>query len=124
VQRFELTSSFSPTSTAPNHLEGISFRLARADYVTVSIVNSGGDAVATLVRNHPVARYRRFSLRWNGRTGIAHRFGALRTARGRIIVVPVNEGPLARDGEYRVRVMLRDQHRTVFSPTNFTLMGP
>jgi hypothetical protein len=124
VQRFELTSSFSPTSATPNHLEGISFRLARTDYVTVSIVNSAGDTVATLVRDHPVVRYKRFSLRWNGRTGIAHRFGALRTARGRIIVVPFNEGPLARDGEYRVRVVLRDQHRTVFSPNNFILIGP
>jgi hypothetical protein len=124
VQRFELTSSFSPTSAAANDLERVSFKLARADYVTVSVVNSAGDTVATLVRDHPVARYKQFSLRWNGRNGTAHRYGTLHTARGTTIVVPVNEGTLARDGEYRVRVSLRDQHRTVFSPRNFTLLGP
>jgi hypothetical protein len=124
VQRFELTSSFSPTSAAANDLERISFKLARADHVTVSVVNSAGDTVATLVRDHPVARYKQFSLRWNGRNGTAHRYGTLHTARGTTIVVPVNEGTLAPDGEYRVRVSLRDQHRTVFSPRNFTLQGP
>jgi hypothetical protein len=123
VQRFELTSSFSPTSTAANDLEGISFRLANTDYVTVGIVNSAGDTVATLVRDHPVTRYKRFSLRWNGRGGTAHRYGTLHTATGRPILVPVNEGKLARAGEYRVRVSLRDQHRTIFSPRNFTLVG-
>jgi hypothetical protein len=122
VQRFELTSSFSPTSASANDLERISFKLARADYVTVSIVNSAGDTVATLVRDRPVARYKQFSLRWNGRSGTAHRYGTLRTARGHTILVPLNEGTLARNGEYRVRLSLRDQHRTVFSPRSFTLV--
>jgi hypothetical protein len=123
VQRFELTSSFSPTSAAANDLERISFKLAHADYVTVSIVNSAGDTVATLVRDHPVARYKQFSLRWNGRNGTAHRYGARHTARGTTILIPLNEGTPARHGEYRVRVSLREQHRTVFSPRNFTLVG-
>jgi hypothetical protein len=123
VQRFEVTASFSPRSGAANDLERISFKLAHADYVTVSIVNSAGDTVATLVRNHPVARYKQFSLRWNGRSGTAHRYGTQRTARGTTILLPFNEGPPARHGEYRVRVSLRDQHRTVFSPRNFTLVG-
>jgi hypothetical protein len=123
VQRFELTSSFSPRSGATNDLERISFKLAHADHVTVTIVNSAGDTVATLVRDHPVRRYKQFSVRWNGRSGTAHRYGTQRTARGRIILVPLNEGALAPTGEYRVRVSLRDQHRTVFSPSNFTLVG-
>jgi hypothetical protein len=121
VQRFELTASFSPKSGAASDLERISFKLARADYVTVTIVNSAGGTVATLVRDRPVARYKQFYLRWNGRTGTAHRYGTLHTARGNAILVPVNEGALARDGEYRVRVSLRDQHRTVYSPRAFTL---
>jgi hypothetical protein len=124
VQRFDLTSSFSPTSAAANHLERISFKLARADSVTVSIVNSAGDTVATLVRDHPVARYKQLYLRWNGRNGTAQRYGTLHTARGSTILVPVNEGTVARDGEYRVRVSLLDQHRTVYSPRAFTLIGP
>jgi hypothetical protein len=123
VQRFEMTSSFSPASATVNDLEGISFRLANTDYVTVSIVNSAGDTVATLVRDHPVIRYKRFSLRWNGRTGTAHRYRTLHTATGRPILVALNEGKLARPGEYRARVSLRDQHRTVFAPRNFTLVG-
>jgi hypothetical protein len=86
-------------------------------------VNSAGDSVATLVRDHSVARYKQFSLRWNGRTGTAHRYGTQRTARGTTILIPYNEGTLARSGEYRVRVSLRGQHRTVFSPRNFTLVG-
>jgi hypothetical protein len=124
VQRFELTSSFSPTSSAANDLEGISFKLARADYVTVTILNSAGDTVATLVRDHPVTRYKQFSLRWNGRVGTAHRYGTLRTARGHTILVALNEGALARGGEYRVRVSLRNQHRTVLSPRSFSLVEP
>jgi hypothetical protein len=123
VQRFDVTASFSPRSGAPNDLERISFKLAHADYVTVSIANSAGDTVATLVRDHPVARYKQFSLRWNGRSGTAHRYGTLHTARGTPILVPFNEGTLVRHGEYRVRVSLHDQHRTVFSPRNFTLVG-
>lgn len=124
VQRFELTSSFSPAAAAANHLERISFKLARADYVTVSIVNSAGDTVATLLNDHPVARYKQLYLRWNGRIGTARRYGTLQTARGSTILVPLNEGTLARGGEYRVRVSLSDQHRTVFSPHSFTLVGP
>jgi hypothetical protein len=123
VQRFELTSSFSPRSAGPYHEERISFKLARADHVNVTIVNSAGETVATLMRNHPVARYKQFSLRWNGRTGTAHRYGARHTLRGRTILVPLNEGTLARAGEYRVRVTLRNQHRTVLSPRTFSLLG-
>jgi hypothetical protein len=123
VQRFERTPSFSPSSPAPHNLEEISFKLADADQVTVAIVDSRGDVVATLVRDHPVARYKQLSLRWNGRRGNAHRYGELHTASGRAVLEPVNEGALAPPGEYRVRVDLRAQDRTVYSPWSFTLVG-
>jgi hypothetical protein len=124
VQRFELTPSFTPSSAGPGHEEHISFKLAKADQVTVAIVNSPGATVATLLRDHPAPRYKQFYVRWNGRTGTAHRYETRHTPRGSTILVPLNEGTLARGGEYRVRVSLRSQHRTILSPRSFTLVRP
>ncbi|HLL92620.1 MAG TPA: hypothetical protein VK252_06740 [Solirubrobacteraceae bacterium] len=123
VQRFERTPTFTPAGPAPGNLEEISFKLANADEATVAIIDSSGDVVATLVRDRPLARYKQFSLRWNGRRGTAHRYGQLETASGRAVLVAENEGPLAPPGEYRVRVSLRRQNRTVLSPWSFTLVG-
>jgi hypothetical protein len=124
VQRFELTPSFTPSSPGPAQEEHISFRLAKTDQVTVAIVNSSGTTVATLLRDHPVTRYKRLYVRWKGRTGTAHRYETRHTARGSSILVPLNEGTLARGGEYRVRVSLRSQDRTILSPGSFTLVRP
>ncbi len=123
VQRFERTPSFRPLAKPPGNLEQISFKLERADEVTVTIIDSKGNVVATLVRDQPVARYKQFSLRWNGRRGTAHRFSQLTTASGRAILVPINEGKLAPAGEYRVRVSLREHGGSVLSPFSFTLVG-
>lgn len=123
VQRFERTPTFTPAGPAPGNLEEISFKLANADEATVAIIDSSGDVVATLVRDRPLARYKQFSLRWNGRRGTAHRYGQLETASGRAVLVAENEGPLAPPGEYRVRVSLRRQNRTLLSPWSFTLVG-
>jgi hypothetical protein len=123
VQRFERTPTFSPTGSAPGNLEEISFKLAKADDVTVAIIDSSGNVVATLVRDHLVARYKQFSLRWNGRRGTTRRYGQIKTPSGRAVLVAENEGALAPPGEYRVRVSLRQQDRTVFSPWSFTLVG-
>jgi hypothetical protein len=123
VQNFKLTTAFSPYPSAHTSQEGISFKLAQADAVTVTIVNSRGDTVATLVREHPVPRYKQFSLRWNGRSGMARRYRRIVTAARHTILVPVNEGRLAAPGEYRVRVSLRRQGRSLFSPRSFTLVG-
>lgn len=101
VQRFQLTPFFSPTSTGHIKEERISFKLDRADRVTVAIMKTDGDAVATLARARAVPRYKQLKLRWNGRTA--------------------GGGP-APAGEYRVRVTLLKQQRTVYSPHNFTLV--
>jgi hypothetical protein len=121
VQNFKLAPRFSPLGRLRE--EPISFKLARADRVTVSVVDSQERVVATLVRNRRVARYKQFSLRWNGRLGTAHRLQRLRSENGRTILVPLNAGPLAPPGEYRVRVSLAEQGRTVLSPRSFTLVG-
>jgi hypothetical protein len=123
IQRFELTPRFSPSRKGHIKQEGISFKLARADAVSVMIVDSGGNVVATLVRERPVPRYKQFSLRWNGRRGTAHRYRTLTTEAGRTILLPVTVGRLAPPGEYRVRVILRTQGRTLNLPRTFTLVG-
>lgn len=101
VQHFQLTPFFSPTSTGHIKEERISFKLDHADRVTVSIVKTDGDEVATLTRGRAVPRYKQFKLRWNGR---------------------IAEGKPAPAGDYRVRVVLLEQQRTVYSPRNFTLV--
>jgi hypothetical protein len=123
IQRFELTPRFSPTPSGHIKREGISFKLARADKVTVTILDAAGETVATLVHDHPVPRYKQFSLRWNGRSGTAHRFETALTAAGRTILEPVNSGRLAAPGVYRVLVYLREQGRNVPGPRSFTLVG-
>jgi hypothetical protein len=124
VQHFQLTPRFSPTPQGHIRQERISFKLDRADAVTVTILNSAGDTVATLVRDRPVARYKQLSLRWNGRGGSPHGYAVVVAADGTTIVMPHNTGALAPAGEYRVHVALRAQHRTVPGPRTFTLVRP
>jgi hypothetical protein len=124
VQRFDLVPRFSPYPRGHIKQEGISFKLAEADTVTVTVINSSGQTVATLVSNQRVPRYKQFSLRWNGRRGDARKYGEIETASGRRILVPDNRGGIAPAGEYRVRVSLRGRSQPVLSPRSFTLVGP
>jgi hypothetical protein len=124
VQRFQLTPIFSPTPAGHIKEELISFKLANTEAVTVTIVDSAGDTVATLVRDRRVARYKQFSLRWNGRMGAARGYVVRGGSDGTTIVTPAIVGAPAPAGEYRVRVSLRGQHRAVLSPSAFTLVRP
>ena len=123
VQRFELTPRFSPRAVGDISEERISFKLSRRDEVTVTILDATEAEVATLVRTYPVARYKQLSLRWNGRLGTARRYTLLTAPNGHTSVLPANHGPIAPAGQYRVRVSLREQHRTVLSPRSFTLVS-
>jgi hypothetical protein len=122
VQLFKLTPRFSPTPSGHIKQERISFRLARADEVTVSIVDSAGAEVARLLHDHSVQPYKQLSLRWTGRLGAARGYALVAGPDGRSAVQPRLDGPLAPAGVYRVRVTLREQHRTVLSPRSFTLV--
>ena len=124
IQLFKLTPSFAPSTSGANAQEQISFKLAKADEVTVTIIDAQGNLVATLVRNHGLPRYKQFSLRWNGHRGTARSYSQIASPHGRPILVPANEGSLATAGEYRVRVSLREQARSVLSPRSFKLVGP
>lgn len=122
LQRFERTPTFSPGSPIEeDRQERLSFKLANAEPVTVAIVDGNLDVVATLVNDYPLARYKQFSLRWNGRRGSARSYAALVSASGHRTVVPLTTGPLAPPGEYRVRVQLLAAHKEVLSPWSFTL---
>jgi hypothetical protein len=122
VQRFELTPFFSPTRHGHIKLEAISFKLSHSDEVTVTIVDSTGADVATLVRDRALMRYKQFSLRWNGRRGRARRYAFVSTESGRSVLLPLTHGAPAPPGEYRVRVSLLHEHRSVLSPRTFTLV--
>jgi hypothetical protein len=122
VQHFQLTPRFSPTPRGHIKEERISFKLDRADEVTVTILDAAGDTVATLVRDRAVTRYKQFSLRWNGREGAAHGDTVTTSADGATVVIAVNTGSPAPAGEYRVHVTLRGQHRTIPGPRDFTLV--
>jgi hypothetical protein len=123
VQNFEMDEAFRPTDrrsasvpaagcrgrvptalvNATKRIEYLSFKPAQAERVTVEIVNSAEADVATIVKDLPVERYKQLSLCWNGQRG------------------PTESGGLAPPGEYRLRVSLLGQGRTVRSPRGFTL---
>jgi hypothetical protein len=123
VQKFKLAGRFSPYAPAGRNQESISFKLERAEHVTVTIVNTAANVVATLLVDHPVVRYKQFSFRWNGRRGTAHGYKLLTSPHGRPILVPNTPGAVAPAGEYRVDVTLLGQGHTVTSPHSFTLVG-
>jgi hypothetical protein len=118
-----LLPSFSPTPTGRHKEEQISFKLSHAERATVVVIDAKGNVVATLLREHPVARYKQFSLRWNGRRGVAHRYRTARTPAGHAYLLPVTTGHLAPAGEYRVRLSLSGQQNPVLSPRSFTLVA-
>jgi hypothetical protein len=126
VQRFERTPTFAPASPlAERREERISFKLASAEAVTVAIVDSNLDTVATLVSDYRLPRYKQFSLRWNGRRGRAARYRMLVSPTGHRSLLAITTGPPAPAGEYRVRVTLEGKgNREVLSPWSFTLVRP
>ena len=124
IQEFRVGRSFVPGTPGPAGDEHISFKSAAADEVTVTIVNSALEEVATLVSLRPVERYKILYLRWNGRRGETHGYSLLRTPRGLPIVLAQNAGAVAPAGEYRVQVSLHRQHKVVLSPESFTLARP
>lgn len=119
VQSFHMTGHFSPGAGGRHALEHISFRIAHSDDVTVAIEDSSGDVVATLLSGRPLARYTQLSLVWDGHRGPTGPPAGAGTPRDPLF--PRDHGALAGTGEYRVRVTLRSQDRTVRSPRTFVL---
>ncbi len=124
VHNFKLASAFSPYPGGNAPLEAIAIELANAEAVTVTIVDSAGDTVATLLTDYPAPRYKFFSLRWNGRRGVARGYGRNVSPNGRSILVPRTAGKLAPPGEYRVGLSLRHRAQQLFLPRSFALVKP
>ncbi|HEY0516420.1 MAG TPA: hypothetical protein VGD00_04825 [Solirubrobacteraceae bacterium] len=125
VQRFKLTPYFSPYPSGHVREEAISFRVGDSEPVTVAVIDSNGNTVATLLHDHPLQRYKTLSLRWNGRRGEAHGYTTETSPSGRTTsLVPRTRGRLAQPGEYRIRVELRRKGKQVDSPKSFTLRAP
>lgn len=102
VQGLEMSASFTPGSARKNAVERISFKIARADRVRVTVIDSQDATVRTLARDLPVPAYKRVHLYWNGHE--AH-------------------GRHAPPGTYRVRIELLHLRREVLSPAAFELLG-
>ena len=85
---------FSPVCECARDVAVVSFRLRKAETVTVDILDSHGDSVATLVRDQPEPSGR-VSYTWDGRNDLG-------------LVVP--------EGRYRPRVRLRAHGRTIVLP--------
>ncbi|MFL5821043.1 MAG: FlgD immunoglobulin-like domain containing protein [Solirubrobacteraceae bacterium] len=100
VRTLTVTRAISPR--VPYRRASIRIRLTRPDRATVTIIDAGGDVVRRLVTDRPFRPDQRVELLWNGRD-----------TRGR--VVP--------DGEYRVRVSLRRQGRSVVLLDTITVDG-
>ncbi len=122
VQTFQLTPNFSPTPTGRHKEESISFKLSHAERVTVAVIDSRGNVVATLLGEYPAPRYKQLSLRWNGRRGTARSFRTETTPGGSRRLVPETRGTAAPAGEYRIRLTLSGQSNPVLSPRSFGLV--
>lgn len=123
VKDIKLTTFFSPFPGGHVKQESISFKLDRAERVTVEIEDSSEKVIATLLVAYRVPRYKQFSLRWNGRRGASRSHAVTRTSHGHTILLPNNSGPIAAPGQYRVRLLLTRQGRKVSSTRSFTLVG-
>jgi hypothetical protein len=121
VQDFKGPYVFEPSGPPGSHrVEALSFRIAKSDEVTVEIIDSSGNVVATLLHDRPLHGYTTLSYQWDGRRGpTTPPAPAAGTPHDRL--KPVDHGALAPRGEYRVRVHLLQQDRTVPSPRSFEL---
>ena len=91
--------AFSPNGDGVKDTARIRFRLPEADEVTVTVLDEDGGRVAQLATTKPVGKGAQL-FRWDGRT---------------------DNGLLAPEDEYRVRVGLRDEGRTNTLPHEIKL---
>ncbi|MEP6953454.1 MAG: FlgD immunoglobulin-like domain containing protein, partial [Solirubrobacteraceae bacterium] len=91
VQQFRLGPFFSPNRDGRFERAYVTFKLKRADDVTVAVVNAEGDVVRRLASRR-IAAYTPVRFGWDGRT---------------------DDGARAPDGTYRVRITLRTEGRSI-----------
>lgn len=100
-----IAKHFSPNGDGEKDVNRISISLSVADDATVDVVNLGGDRIKRLVDSRPMRPYRPLRLQWDGTT---------------------DAGDRAPDGQYRLRVTLRDEGRsaTIQKTTNVDTRAP
>jgi flagellar hook assembly protein FlgD len=94
-----VTKAFSPVCHCATAKAKISFKLRRADVVTVAIVTTGRDPVAT-VRSAVSEQAGRVTFFWYGRT---------------------DAGAVAPDGQYQPQVTLANARRSITMPNKITV---
>jgi flagellar hook assembly protein FlgD len=102
IQSLRHATLISPNGDGSHDSVGFSLRLKKADRVTITIVDSDGDPVRTVLDDRKLGAYQNLpgsEVRWDGRD---------------------DEGRVVPDGRYRVRITLRDQGRTVVDTTSIT----
>ncbi|HMJ02991.1 MAG TPA: N,N-dimethylformamidase beta subunit family domain-containing protein [Conexibacter sp.] len=100
VVRPHLSAVFSPADDARVRRAKVSFWIVEGDDVSVSIVDEQGRIVRTLLDGYQLPERKRITRFWNGRT---------------------DEGAIAPDGDYRVRIALIHQGRTIELPRTIRL---
>jgi hypothetical protein len=98
ITRMQVDEVFSPVCNCRTDVARIAFRLAKADEMTLSVVDSKREAVRTLVDDRLTVGFRPYF--WDGRD---------------------NEGRILPEGKYRIRVQLGDLDRTFFPPNPIQL---
>ena len=93
------TEAFSPNGDSIKDTAKIRFKLPEADEVTVTVLDEDGGEVARVAANEPLGKGEQ-SVRWDGMT---------------------DEGTLAPEDDYRVRVSLRDEGRANTLPHTIKL---
>lgn len=94
------TRVFSPNGDGRRDVFTVRFMLKRSTPVTVEIVNGDGTRVATLAENQPTEKYKRITLKWDGRD---------------------DDGDLLPHGRYRLKFVLPDEGRSVVWASSFLL---
>ena len=89
----------APTCDCPGAVAELALRMRSADRVTAEIVDADGDTVRILATDEPVRRGP-LSFQWDGRA---------------------DDGAVAQDGRYRLKVDLEREGRTLLLPTTITV---
>jgi flagellar hook assembly protein FlgD len=101
VQRFQAYYVFSPNGDGRLDRARVTFRVKKADSVTVEILNADGDEVKTLLDDKHLGAYAPIdpALRWDGTD---------------------DDGQTVPDGRYRVRITLRHLGRSLIPQRSIT----